>query len=345
MIANPNCPVCGVSDWEEFAKFHYTPDMNNHQNDYQQSRMKVLFELWSPGIREIDVTGILCKHCGYVTYKPRPSQRDIVAKYEWQRMAFPDVLGVTGNRDGIRLNRKRAEKVFCRLVPFLPAGKIKVLDLGGGDGRLLAPFLREGHECFVVDYNEKPVPGIRHVCHTMEEMPSDLYYDVVICSHILEHQAEPAKLLTTLAPHLSPRGRLYAEVPADLFGTIPIAGDPVTHIGFFGDPGALNVMLEVSGFQILKSRAQIGTFDEKPLHILWTIGELAEKGPLPHFDASVKGARRYLHPHFLMRVARWYHPLYVWGTVRKYFHYHHPLRKWMRRWRRRVNAKILGKGW
>lgn len=342
MKADPICPVCEENQWEVLRQFHYTPSMNNGGGDYERSRMRVLFDLWNPGVSQMDLSAILCTRCGYATYRPRPSQEEIETKFRLQQREFPEILGVTANRDAQRLDRKRAEKVYRRLQPFFPEGGLRVLDFGGGDGKLISPFLERGHECFVVDYNEHPAPGIRRLCSTVSEIPSNLGFDVILCSHVLEHQADPAEILHELTPHLSAGGLLYGEVPQELFGGIPIERDPVTHIGFFAGAGTLNVLLERADLEILACRSQLATYNEQTLHIVWAVGRKASKRLSPHYAAALSEARHLLHPSALARLLRNSHPYCLWGRVRKHFHYHHPARKFVRRWVRWVQGKLTG---
>lgn len=304
--------------------------MNDARSDYERSRMQVLFKVWCPGSKQVALAGILCRHCGYATYEPRPTASDIHSKYEFQKKSQPN-QGVNLNRDALRLDRKRAEKVLRRLKPFLPPGKLRILDYGGGNGRMMSPFLNQRHDCFIVDYNENPVGGVTHLGCTLSDLSPNTLVDVIVCSHVIEHQAEPAKIVTELVSHLTPTGLLYAEVPAELFDGIPIERDPVTHVGFFCR-ASLEALLQLAGFRILKSRAQVGTYNERALHILWAIGQRTADSRPPNFSVAAENARRCLNPHFFERVMRRLHPQCLWGKVRQHFHHHHPARKFLRRW-------------
>ena len=105
------------------------------------------------------------------------------------------------------------------------------LDFGGGDGKLLAPFVDAGHDCYLVDYNTEPLPGVKKLADTLDGV--DDTFDAIICSHVLEHVADPLGTLRDLRARLRPGGRIYAEVPSEVWRGIPIERDPVTHVNFF----------------------------------------------------------------------------------------------------------------
>jgi SAM-dependent methyltransferase len=61
------------------------------------------------------------------------------------------------------------------------------------------------------------------------------FYDAVICSHVLEHLAQPYALIGSLAAKLAPGGVLLIEVPAPKSTRLPRAGN-----GWLGVRGCLN---------------------------------------------------------------------------------------------------------
>ena len=61
----------------------------------------------------------------------------------------------------------------------------KVLDYGGGDGRLMQAFQNAGKECYLVDYNQSCIPGVTKLADKIQEVEQT--FDLIICSHVLEH--------------------------------------------------------------------------------------------------------------------------------------------------------------
>ena len=203
----------------------------------------------------------------------------------------------------------------------------------------MAPFVQHGDDCFVVDFNEDTVDGVTHLASKLQELPGGACFDVIICSHVIEHQTEPLMIVRGLVSHLKPNGLFYAEVPADLFASIPIEQDPVTHVGFYC-MDSLRVLLEMSGLHVIKRRAQVGTYNDSVLHILWSLAKKVDMCRAPDFIAGSRNAQRCLNPGVFRMLGRRYHPQYLWGKARRHFHYHHAMRKFVRRWGRRVKAKF-----
>ena len=63
----------------------------------------------------------------------------------------------------------------------------------------------------------------------------DAAYDVIFCSHVLEHLRQPVKVFQDLLPKLRPGGLLYVEVPSARSLRFPPARN-----GWFGIRGCLN---------------------------------------------------------------------------------------------------------
>ena len=63
----------------------------------------------------------------------------------------------------------------------------------------------------------------------------DSRYQVILCSHVLEHLRQPYELLSELVKKLSPGGSLYIEVPSDRSLKLPPAAS-----GRWGVRGCLN---------------------------------------------------------------------------------------------------------
>lgn len=163
---------------------------------------------------------------------------------------------------------------------------------------------------------------------------------MIVCSRVIEHQAEPKELLRRLVAHLENEGVFYAEVPAELFGGIPIKLDPVTHVGFFCR-ASLNVLLEGCGLQILKSWSGVSTYNERVIHAAWSIARpRAGSCSKPDYHRSIRQAKRCLRPGLRDRLSRFCQPAYALGKIREQFPYHHPVRKAIRRWRRRIELGI-----
>lgn len=215
--------------------------------------VSVLFEKWLPGATRAELSLIGCRRCGMMIYAPRPTDADIATKYRFLHDALDDATPSKGE-DADR-TRQRASRLFSLVRPHLahPVDRLRVLDFGGGDGRLMRRFVDGGATCELIDYSNRPIPGVAKIGDDHEALTPGLAYDVIICSHVVEHLASPIDVLSRLRTHLAPDGVMYVEVPMEVYRELPIKSDPVTHVNFF-TPESLRTLLSTSGFGVRRSR-------------------------------------------------------------------------------------------
>ena len=245
MEADPHCPVCGLHDWETVGARTYSLDDVPRLNDYQARRYRVLFEVWFPGRDAVELESKLCRGCGFVTYTPRPTAQDVEAKYRYR----PGGGGAAKPSPESAGERARGEHILKYVRPYLKQQEATVLDFGGGDGRLMTPFLAHGCRCSVIDYCERPVPGVERLGDTLDVLAPDVRFDAVVCSHVVEHLAEPFGMLVHLRRHLAQSGVLYCEVPMEIWRAAPLQDEPVTHVNFF-TVDSLRYLLERAGYAV-----------------------------------------------------------------------------------------------
>jgi SAM-dependent methyltransferase len=191
----------------------------------------------------------------------------------------PDLGGQTGlGSRALRSDSARAARLFERCRPRLrPGADLRILDYGGGNGKLLKPFVDAGHSCHIVDYNDNPIPGVTKLCDDIGSVPEGEGFDLIICSHVLEHVSDLQGLVSSLRRHLNPGGLLYAEVPQEIWAGLKLEADPVTHIDFFTASSLSRLFLE-NGFQVLESREQVATYGRSSLEVLWLLAEPVTSG-------------------------------------------------------------------
>jgi SAM-dependent methyltransferase len=238
---------------------------------YQRLRHAVLFDAWFPGQEEVRLSTIACRSCGFACYSPRPEECDIARKYEFLKGKEPDQGGQANyGRRARRLDTVRARRVFDLCARFAGGVRLDVLDYGGGNGKLLQPFVETGHRCAIIDYNDTPIPGVLKLGNTLEESKHTGLFDVVICSHVLEHVGDPARLLSNLRTIIRPGGVLYVEVPQEIWAGIRIDADPVTHVNFFSRC-SLARLLARQGYEALESAQRISHYGNAIMEVLWVV--------------------------------------------------------------------------
>jgi len=303
------CPVCSETRWYEASRHRYRlneeRDHNAHHSgceiEYLKLRRRVMFELWWVNGEEVELITVVCISCGFVCYSPRPDRKDLIAKYIFLRDHEKLGAAHAGGRRTCRLLSARSKYLREAILGLTKQAPHKVLDVGGGDGRLLQPFLELGSECFLVDFNQSPISGVCRLGTELEEIPFGMTFDVIICSHVLEHVAEPMVMLRRARDLLSPNGLLYIEVPLEVWKGVPIASDPVTHINFFTKK-VLEAALLLAGLSPVMSEKRVAPYGEYYIRV---VSIMAKRGNERQADnKGVEEAIGFLRPSFWENVCR-----------------------------------------
>lgn len=95
-----------------------------------------------------------------------------------------------------------------------------ILDYGGGDGVLIADL--DARERKVMDPSgANPVAGVVRI--TKEENVGR-HWDLIVCAQVFEHLTDPRQTLTELGGMLAAKGRIYLEVPDEIWVNRTYAG-------------------------------------------------------------------------------------------------------------------------
>ncbi|MEV6581256.1 class I SAM-dependent methyltransferase [Streptomyces sp. NPDC051582] len=312
------CPVCADDDWETHGCWKYqagerTQTEGGVLSDYELLRRRVLFEVWYPGRTAVTLRERLCLRCGFMTYAPRPTSDDVAAKYRFLQHWEKDIGGSASSALGAKLDRRRADRAHVAVVSVLGREPRRVLDFGGGNGKLLAPFLERGADCALVDYNDRPLSGVRKLADTLRDLPDVEPFDAIVCSHVLEHLADPLTTLQRLRPLLSADGVLYSEVPVEIWKGLPIGPDPVTHINFF-TPRSLTRLHTRAGLRIVTAHRFQGNYAAYRMQVAALVSRREDGRTLPEPGADAAEARRLLRPSMFDRLVHTWHRLRLPGT-------------------------------
>lgn len=245
MIDTPHCAACGGNQWRRIDTRRYHRS-ERPGDDYGSVRHDVLFELWFTGENDVTLQSIACERCGFVCYSPRPTHADITSKYDYiaRHERARTEFSMAKSTD-----LPRSRELYRYLQRSINGQNARILDYGGGNGRLLAAFLEAGHDCEVIDLVDETLPGITYAGSTTQAIGEQQAYDAVICSHVLEHLADPGEALASLLPLVKATGLVYIEVPSEIWKRSPPAIDPVTHINFF-TTDSLRTLMQRSGLQV-----------------------------------------------------------------------------------------------
>lgn len=303
MLLDFPCPACGEARWRRVGRYEYAvADLERATlTEYERLRLRVVFEVWFPDHDRVELAGVLCERCGFVTYTPRPDESDLDAKYRFLYRE-EDAPGEDALATTIDAERARAVRTFGALERHSPRRPGRVLDYGGAEGRLLVPFLEAGWSCALVDYVEQVLPGIERLGETIADLPAGSRFDAIVCSHVVEHLADPGGVLRALADHLAPGGALFVEVPLDLWRGLPIARDPVTHVNFL-TPRTLEQLVARSGYRVLECEGLMSSYAGVRKEVVVVVATAGE-GAVPDPTAAVRDAERRLDPTPAMRLSR-----------------------------------------
>ena len=188
---------------------------------------------------------------------PRPSPAEVASFYDIDYYTHDGVHESEAEPPAYFLERLRVHLAWradrgsdlgaARLRALLPGRSPAVLDLGCGDGELLADLAKAGCETVGVE----PDGAARRVAAgrwlevyagTAERLPSEVserWFDMVVFNHVLEHCLEPFEALRSAAARLKPGGLLVAETPNNEAAGCRTAGaawpwlDVPRHLNFF----------------------------------------------------------------------------------------------------------------
>lgn len=296
MISSPSCPVCDSGTTESLGARTYSAKDIPHLDIYTSKRYRVLFEVWFPGKSEVTFESKLCKICGMVFSSPRPTEEDLSNAQSFMSQLGPWIIS---DVDGVE--SLRAKDLFCRLARYAHKGS-RALDFGGGDGHLMTPFVDHGCDCFLVDYYPSPVSIVRKLGDTIDELPDNMIFDLIICSHVFEHLIDPFSMLVKLRRHLSKDGILYIEVPMELWRRIPLDKEPLTHINFF-TVQSLRFLMERASLRMISCRmgAYLHTSGSKQTAVR-AIFTPADKVQLSYPVRAAHNTKKIIYPSLFLRL-------------------------------------------
>jgi len=216
-------------------------------------------------------TLVECEGCGLCFLNPRPTRAAIGRYYpddyeahggdtpaplrSWQARAGGEVEPGPLARRWLAL----AQDVAWYVIPR-PRGRRRILDVGGGSGKLLDAMRQLGWTTFAVEPSAAAAARARGKGHEVvvgsaEEMcfPAGSF-DVVYLWHVLEHTHSPARVLANARAYLAPGGVLHLAVPnfdsfhARLFGRYWWSTDAPRHL-YQLNARTLGAYLRRAGFE------------------------------------------------------------------------------------------------
>ncbi len=161
---------------------------------------------------------VRCRACGHLYLNPRPAPGDLPAIYPADYYAYSDA----GNPLARWLRRLREARKVRIFRDAIGDGPRRILDLGCGNGRLLA-MLREhgsaGWDLEGIDFSEDAVrhcreKGFRAQATRIEDFDAAAgSFDAVIMIQLIEHLEDPRGIFERVHALLRPGGVFILETP------------------------------------------------------------------------------------------------------------------------------------
>jgi hypothetical protein len=242
--------------------------------------------------------------CGMVFYELRYDESEVARLYSGYRgqsyTAVRERLepGYAAKNTLIGKNPTEIRNRQRFMQAVLAAGDIKpasILDWGGDRGDFVPETMRDA-KVYIYDVSNMPtLPGMQAIARDDQYAP----YDLVMCTHVMEHVSEPMQTMHRLASLTAPGGHVYVEVPMDMgfneycaaiFSKTSRNGLPKyqhEHINYYSRTPIVR-MVDLAGLTLVSYRLRLIDFG-------WTrfatIGFLARK-PLNGEEMLPVGANR-----------------------------------------------------
>ena len=196
-----------------------------------------------------------------------------------------------------------------------------VLELGCGTGAVIGELQRRGlgRHYYGIDYSATAIAylktafpdiqcAVADVAETANVFDKDSF-DVVICSHIVEHLEDPLSFLQAVGQQFQ-FDYIVAEVPLEdlFFGRVKAllkdrSKNPAGHVQYYTRRSFLELVTTMQ-YSVVDERVYAPCFDKETLQFAY-----GEKGPLRYFGKVL--TEHYLPKHTSRLWTKWYHAHYA----------------------------------
>jgi ubiquinone/menaquinone biosynthesis C-methylase UbiE len=183
----------------------------------------------------------------------------------------------------------RAEQIFTAITPSFHRAPISYLDVGCGQGAMLAEFHKRYPTARYVGV--EPSPDAAEFCRRRHGINIEVLrwnsldadnlpgpFDLITLIHVLEHVGDPVSLLTCAVQRLSETSIIYVEVP-DLLSERWLGKDffHIAHVWYFHEIALRNLFLRcgLDVVSITRGAAEIWPW------AIGLVGQRSAKGPQP----------------------------------------------------------------
>ena len=206
---------------------------------------------------------VRCQECGLVYVNPRLAPTPGLTTYSIaEELAYFEAT---------QADRQMGNQELLSRLEQLLHGSGRLLDVGCGDGLLLAQAKGRGWETWGLEVSAELVMriranyGLNHIFHgTLQEADySPAYFDAVLCINVLEHLRNPRETIAEMVRVTRPGGIIAVHTPnlKSLVARWRGAGwrhfEPYEHFYYFS-PKTLSRLLTSSGLEVVGPFALYG---------------------------------------------------------------------------------------
>jgi len=167
--------------------------------------------------RSDELNTVVCRGCGLVSHETIPDDEALAQYYAHEyRQDYHQEFQPSPRRVIREWHRGQAR--FDVLRPWIQPGG-RVMEIGSGIGCNLKPFELSGFDTTGIEPGEgfckfsRERLGCQVRQASLNDLPTEASYDLVLLVHVLEHLNSPRESLRRMRGLLHEGGRLYIEVP------------------------------------------------------------------------------------------------------------------------------------
>lgn len=280
------------------------------------SELQTLVSIY--GNQNLESSMSMCINCGFYFRDYRFTLQEVDKRYHTDDPEFEDFL----ESDVSKKCEERRMVRYDRNMKWLEANSNhrkqtkSVLDIACGPGSGLLPFKNAGYEVFGIDISPSRVKFAQRILQkeiflgTFESFDFKANFDVIICSHFLEHTHQPLSVLKKIHNLLSKNGLCYLEVPNHF--EYASFHDPIyfAHNNNF-TPLSISNIIQYSGLEIVSEHNPKTNFHQgAPEHLGIVLRRKEKIEPNitgPPEDYIGKLIRPYIiRPSFMVEIAKKY---------------------------------------